>query len=526
VHASSNREKATPEHLAPVQKVGFQASLRDVTDLLAQIHADSGQPETVLQRRDRALSGLEQLNQLGPEPGLRRWLDRLRQSGQRLPGEQFCHFHQLQSLLLAVIGLIVGWGSAKAVFAYDGSVPVNVVHVLAVFVGLQLLLLLLLGVLLLPARLAGHIPPLQLLQTGLLWLSPGHWSRYLLRFAPNSVNRALQSPAPWDTLRNPYLASCIKWLAVHATQYFATAFFAGGLATALYLVAFSDLAFSWSTTLQTEPRQIYSLTETLSAPWKTWLPGAAPTEDLIRQTQLYRQAGPDGTVSPAKWGEWWPFIIACIITYGLIPRLILLSIARYRLHATLRSALVHLPGSALVWDRLSTRVVSTQARDPDPDTPSDAAGQSLPTAPAGLPCAEFMAINWGGLDLADSLLAKHLRDQWFAQTALTLHAGGRLSVDVDSEVVQSAAKLPRPIGVAVFVKSWEPPILELLDFLRDLRRAIGHGRLMVLCPVGWATKENQPIPPAEIHLIPWRNQVASLHDPDLALRPWPGGPHP
>ncbi|MFM1941444.1 MAG: hypothetical protein RI897_426 [Verrucomicrobiota bacterium] len=525
VHESSKREKTTPRHSTSVSKTGFHDSLRDLIDLLAQVHSDSSKPEIQLQRRDRALPHLERLNHRGPDHGLRLWLDRLRQTGHPLPGEQFCRFLQLQSLLLALLGLMVGWASARTVFAYDGSVPVNVVSVLAVFVGLQLMLLALLSILLLPPRLSSRIPPLRHIQTWLLWLSPGHWSRFLLRLAPAPAQKAMQSSAPWDVLRQPHLASCIKWLAIHATQFFATAFFAGGLATALYLVTFSDLAFSWSTTLQTEPRQIYNVTQWLSTPWSSWLPAAVPSEDLIRQTQLYRQTGPDASVSPERWGEWWPFIVACILTYGLAPRLLLLALARYRLHTTVRKALVHLPGSAVVWDRLSSHTVSTQAREPDPDPPDNNPSPPAGTAPSRISCGEFLTVNWGGLDLPDTTLATHLKDHWFAHAAMTLHAGGRLSVEIDSEVIESAAKLPATIGIAVFVKSWEPPVLELIDFLRELRTATGHGRLIVVCPVGWTPTDNQPAPPVEHHLEAWRKQIASLRDHDLALRPWPGGPH-
>src|SRR5215831_10086216 len=79
---------------------------------------------------------------------LRDWIRELRREdkgdaaagGRGSAGERIVLAYHALGWLLTVLGLFAGAGSAAAVLAYDGHHPVNVVHFLAVFVALQILL--------------------------------------------------------------------------------------------------------------------------------------------------------------------------------------------------------------------------------------------------------------------------------------------------------------------------------------------------------------------------------------------------
>ena len=115
-----------------------------------------------------------------------------------------------------------------------------------------------------------------------------------------------------------------RWVIAQSSQTFAVFFNVGALASALYLVAFSDLAFSWSTTLQLEAADLQRWTDLLSAPWAPFFAGARPSPELIETTRYFRLQ--DGSfpaaVSPAGLGGWWPFLVMCMAVYGLLPRLL------------------------------------------------------------------------------------------------------------------------------------------------------------------------------------------------------------
>ena len=75
-----------------------------------------------------------------PERRVAAWLDALRPAGAESPGERAERVQRLLVSLLAVGGVLLGAATAAALFRYDGTHPVNVVWVLAVFVGAQLAL--------------------------------------------------------------------------------------------------------------------------------------------------------------------------------------------------------------------------------------------------------------------------------------------------------------------------------------------------------------------------------------------------
>jgi len=501
--------------------------LADLVDLVVQIRRDAGRTEMELHRRDRALLATGTTDLHDRSRVVRLWVDKLRSRGEALPGRQAQRLYRLQLVFLVLLGLLAGWGAAAAVFAYDGSRPVNVVHALMVFVGLQAVLLLGLGVVLVPTRLSRRLPFLAGFQDLLLWLSPGQWTRLTARLLPGRVRESMSRLFPFDDLRREPLGGVVKWCIVQSAQACGVAFYTGALVSALYLVAFSDLAFSWSTTLQADVGQVQRVTDTLSLPWARWIPAAVPSEELVRETQYYRQSGvresgPNAEVEPARWGEWWPFLIAAMVTYGLIPRVGLLLVSTWRFGQAMRRGFVEAPGAALVWDRLTSHLVTTQAAQDEPDASTepkmarDDESNPLPSV------REFLLVNWGGVSLQDADLTAHVTQAWRAQVAMVLHAGGRASVEADAGVIEAVVKLPASMGVAVFLKGWEPPVLEALDFFQEIRAALGPQRLMVACPVGW-DKAGRPVPPTEAQLQQWNKRLRSTGDRALVVRPWPGG---
>ncbi|MGD8177336.1 DUF2868 domain-containing protein [Marinimicrobium sp. ARAG 43.8] len=95
----------------------------------------------------------------------------------------------------------------------------------------------------------------------------------------------------------------------------------GMLAGFWLLLLFTDLAFGWSSTLLDRQHLPEGLFQTLSLPWATVWPSAVPDAALLEATRYLRIAPGDGSVHRA--GDWWPFLMASLITYNLIPRAVL-----------------------------------------------------------------------------------------------------------------------------------------------------------------------------------------------------------
>lgn len=491
--------------------------LANLIDLLVQLRRDEERDREFLRHRDREIGRRLAPLGLAPRARLLAWLAALSEAPDL--GHRVALVQRSGNGLLVLLGLLAGWAAARVLLQYDGSQPVNVLHALAVFVGLQLLLVALLGLTLLPRRATRWAPGLRTLQEALGALSPGRLLRLGQRFLPQEVRRLLAAAVGRGNAQQRLLGRVQKWALVGAAQWFGVAFNVGALLGCLYLVASSDLAFAWSTTLDVEADYLYRLTRGLAAPWAGWVPQAVPSLELIEATRYFRLK--DGTlpghpVDPAVLGGWWPFLLAAISCYGLFLRTLLLGFAGWRFRRAVAYALVHAPGVQDLWDRLDNALVETRAVQPEAagDLPSPGAGRP------GQPSLENRAcvlVNWAGVELGHWDAAKPLWQTLGLEPRAVFCAGGTSSLEDDRNVVADLARAADSGPIVILVKGWEPALLEFLDFLVDLRRALGDGVPITVLPVGQAAADGAAAPrPAD--LAQWRARAQSLGDPWVSVR--------
>lgn len=494
--------------------------LAPLIDLLTQLRRDDDSDRESLRRRDREIGRRLAPRGLGRRAQLLAWLDELPEPPAL--GRRVALVRRVGNALLTGAGLILGWSTARVLLHYDGTQPVNVIHVLAVFVGLQLLLVLALAVSLLP-RASRWIPGMGTLQETVGVLSPGRLLRLGERFLPQEARRLMAAALGRGGAHQRLFQRVEKWALVTSAQGFGVAFNLGALAGCLYLVASSDLAFAWSTTLDVEARHLHALTRGLAAPWSWLLPQASPSLELIEATRYFRfqegvLPGMGGAVpsGPAVLGGWWPFLLAAIGCYGLSLRCLLLGLASWRYRRAVATAFLHAPGVQDLWDRLNSALVETRAEQPEEggDRPAAAAAPSAPNPWGGRRC---VLVNWAGVELADAALADLLRDAAGLETHSTFGAGGANRLEDDRAVIAEVARSAGEGPVVLLVKGWEPALLEFLDFLGDLRRALGDGVPMAVMAVGRAGPDGVAAPRA-VEVEQWRSRVRSVGDPWLSVR--------
>jgi hypothetical protein len=299
-----------------------------------------------------------------------------------------------------------------------------------------------------------------------------------------------------------------KWLLLAAGQVFAVAFNAGLLAVYLTLVVFTDLAFGWSTTLDVDPERVQRLVETLALPWKSWLAAAVPSAELVEATRYYR-AESLTVVNAAALGRWWSFLFMCLLTYGLVPRLVLLGFATWRLQRAAHRTLLHLPGVAELRYRLNREAVETRAEDPDSSAPA----AELPDNADPMPLhGTGVVILWGGLHLSDAEAARLVARAVGLASDGIHRAGVGAAMEDDAQTLRAAAEADGP--VAIIVKAWEPPLGELVDFIAQLRHTAGTGRALLVVPVAEDSGEAARAEDMGI----WRRRMAAIGDPWLSVR--------
>ena len=274
-------------------------------------------------------------------------------------GAKFARARSLVSLALVILGAVTGAALTAALFAYDGTHPINVVTLMAVYVVAQTLLVSL-NVLLLP----GHLPGFDAFRRFMGSLSPGAVAGALVRRVDARQAEALFG---WHPGRSTAIARFSRWQLLTWSQLTGVTFNVAALLTAAGLIAFTDLAFGWSTTVSIEPQRLHRLLVAAALPWREWWPEAVPAASLIEATRYYRLTGAPPAIGAEALTGWWPFVLAAMTTYGLLPRVALALVTSARLRRATQSLLLEDARVTALLDRLDTPEITLQATIEQPE---------------------------------------------------------------------------------------------------------------------------------------------------------------
>lgn len=500
-------------------------TLIDLLDLEAQLARDRETDPVALDARDRTLLAGPRGLPRQRDALLHRWLTALRERDPHafFPGRAVTGALSGLRALLSVAGLAVGWAAATAVLHYTGGLPVNVWDFLLGFVGLQLVLLALL--------VATFLIPMAAFGAPLVGLGRGLFRAVYPRLAARgAAERVDEWRALWHRLgaRRSLYHRVEPWVLLGLTQTFGVAFNVGALLGLARLVVFSDIAFSWSTTLlQLDATRFHSLVALLAAPFGWALPDAVPSLALVEATRFSRLEGAyllsstGRAVSPELVGGWWPFLTAALAFYGLGPRLLTLGLSQ----VAVSWILARLPLDDVEVSRLVRRLAGphVETRNPAPELaatlPTPTAGAMVEAAPPGARCA---VVLWRDLPPGAKLEAALSRSTGGGVTDLHL-AGG---LDFEEGADGWPERLAGADRIALVAEGWEAPDRSVRRLLTELRRAAGPRRPLTVWLVDEASAEAgdelRPAPDAQLRV--WREALGQLEDPYLAVEPLGGAP--
>lgn len=470
--------------------------LRLLLDFDARSQRDQNQPPAFLHRRDRkfALTCAEQ----GKAPNARRWLEHMaRLSGpgsKASAGQKTLRLWRRINTGFAFGGAVFGCLTMLGLLFYEGGQRINITVILA-FVGLQLLLALFTTA----QSLAG-------------W-QPWRWMVRRLASERNSGTAARLQPL----------------LMARAAHLGGISFAVAGVLTLVLMVVVQDLAFGWSTTLDTGASGYHQLLTTLAAPWAAFWPAAVPDLALVEATRFFRAEAGTGAIAPERWGHWWPFVTMLWISWVLVPRLLLFLASILLLRRKARQLLANHPGMHALLYRMETPTLDTGNHHNDaadlPDTDTHISLQPLPDS--------NLLLCWAGAGepaLPQTLVGEHTR---------LFRAGGRASLADDqavlADIANQLAASPEP-AVVVITRGWEPPTGELEDFLASARELWPTGARVALVPLPLHLPLDTEREPEPHQLNQWLRfaerlgtgfasvSVPRLHwrDPHAELLPEPG----
>ncbi len=458
-----------------------------------QLKEDARFSKRELVQRDRAI-GLT----LGAQPKhpknhwfwLKAWLRQLSPKDALLSDAQRW-MKTIHSLLL-VLGLGLGVLTALATFDYDGWQRINLLVVIAITVFLQLGLCLLTLIVMIPSGVSGRLPGLATLQNFLALFNAGQLSGLIAKLLPG-WQKAWENLSSQFEQRQYLYVEVKKWLFLWHAQRLALAYHGGILLTLLLLISFQDLAFGWSSTLSIDVDSVHRLFSALAWPWHNILPQAVPDYHLIESSRYFRVQQSGNTLSAQAaqdLGLWWQFVVTAILFYGVLPRFLLWGFCKRSLYKQCKKVLRAHPEADGIYRRLAGQTISTRALEAEGSDEHLLVEDfdALPSSAREQDQSALSFINWAQIPCCDDRLVACLYPD-HSSTVSVSHAGGGCDLSEEAHLLTSLRAAPGST-VVLALKSWEPPLAELGDFLEQLMKG---GEIFVsllpLAPAGQSVSD-------------------------------------
>ncbi len=476
--------------------------------------------ERQLHKRDRQifLQAEKEMSKQNPTPHhcQKIWLDHRRSAelsneDHFLPGDAIRKTHALLRLLLLIGGFLIGCGLALSYFVYTGKTPLNVFHFLTIFIVPQLLIIIFFigRAAFSPSSIGRSLSIRRLLLslcTRLFFI--------LKKKAMGGLSTKKRSSI--SSIFSKEQGSLTLWPLFLASQLFGLGFNIGILGVTILKVVTTDLAFGWQSTLQLGSEKLFSIVQLIAAPW-SWLLSPELSYPALTEIEGSRIILKDSILhlQTQNLTSWWPFLLLCLVVYGLLPRVILLVFGFFMEQ---RSFIHHLNQNkyeVISW-RMLTPLVSTQA------PPQKGTVQEIPVATnkkrrndnlSATLCKQVLLLIpddiFDNCDLAtlQQLLTPH-------KYQAVEHNRIFQSSDADEALLANIRRKNRSNlqGVIVIIEAWMVPIQEHIRFLHRLVESVQEKTEVGVYFLGRPTPETIFTLPGIIDIEMWRNKTRDLHN--------------
>ena len=437
-----------------------------------------------------------------------------------LPGEVFRESRGLLRIMVAIVGLASGAALAFSLLFYSGKTAVNVSLYLGVLVFFQILTLLLMFRFFFFKTSLGTLRRYSLLYSVL----SGALERIVTRTMHSAMSRLEgrdrdDLKAASGLVRGVYgiYGRVLFWPFFAMVQVFGVMFNVGAIGATLIRIFTSDLAFGWQSTVQMSAEAIHTLVSILAIPW-AWIlgPYATPSLEQIEGSRMVLKEGLS-TLATGNLVSWWPFLVAALICYGLLPRVVLLLIAAAGERRALAKVRFSHAGCDAVLLRMFSPEVSTLGV-PDSVSPSP-----LVKPEAESPAAAYLSYIDSVVMVPEDILNRDVREE--IDQHLGRHLGWKLtrlltvsgSIAKDRPAIEAAVKTLSgdERAVVLIQEAWLPPIAETLELIRAIRASGGKAMPIALLLIGKPAPGTFLTPARPVDKAIWEKTVASLADPFL-----------
>lgn len=511
---------------------------RDIIDLEYLIRQDrdvrTKEERSAIRQRDRQIFLDEfpetdsQDKEIDRQTLLMAWLENRRQQEAEnqtssLPGSLVEEALQSARLLFGLAGLVFGASATFSLLFYTGDKPVNVFFYLALIVLVQLLMIVFLPLILM-ARKKGR----SFFSFGLLYSISARLiiklfhkgkSQVLNRVSAEKKGRLESVLGLINNKRQTY-GSLFYWPIFLLFQLFGICFNVAVLLTTLFLITISDIAFGWQSTIQLGSQAVHTFVRYLALPW-TWLIGPARSHPSLEEIEGSRIILKDTIYSLATTDliSWWPFLVLCVLIYGLMPRIVLFVLGLWAKRGSLKRLRFDQNIFSSLIQKMITPIVSSSGSQLL-STPLQNNGMAVTRKqlPEHVVAATMVLVPDDIYERCnDGELGRYLLNG----TGLIIKEKIRIDTDYQAE-----QRLIRDLGsklsqtersVLILMEGWMPPIEDFFSFLKKLRKAIGKKHPVYIGLLGKPKKTTIFTPVKNLDFQIWQKKINSLGDPYLSL---------
>ena len=402
-------------------------------------------------------------------------------------GKMFTSYLYNLTLIFVVLAFVFGLFSGIGLLSYSGHEPVNVIYFTAMVIFFPLLTM---SLALLSMLRANNT------QSLLVHISPAFWMEKVLSLLPNKMQSNLK-----EIKINPLL---LNWIVIKRSQLIALFFSLGLLLALLAMVVTKDIAFAWSTTLHVTPESFHAFLNAIAFAWRDFFPSAVPSLELIQNSQYFRLGdtlSEEMISNASKLGEWWKFLAFATLFYALVLRFLMYLFASFGVSRAIKKSFLTLNGVDRLLKEMNEPIITTRAVKSEERFihTKESYTQIIHTLDASYDVVHGWAISKEQLAV--------LNDSMSIITPKLFEVGGTNSFEEDNEVISKSKG-----EVLFFVKGWEPPTMDFVDYLQELSHKVDK---VIVAPIG-TVENNYTIEKNSIDI--WDRKLTQLAKANVWLK--------
>ncbi len=360
-----------------------------------------------------------------------------------LDSTKYLHYLTFLTTTFGFLFLLFGFLTGFGLLSYSGAQPVNVIYFLLVVVMLPLLSMV--------------VSILSMVSNGVVanffnHFFPLYWLEKMVNFL-SFKDEIVVSELPFSSVLT-------KWIFLKRLQLFSLLFSVGILFALLLMIVARDIAFGWSTTLQLSPQSLQSLLAGLGFWWHSMTPSAIPSLELVEISHYFRlgeRLNSEMIHHADQLGAWWKFLAMSTLVYAIALRFVFLMLSRYGYQQQLEKEFLELNGIDKILHEFKTPYVSTKSEKIEEHLAIVEHTQEQVSEDVHKVYNNIL--GWNFLDEELQLV----NDSKGINSSEVHTVGGSHTFAQDQTEAQKVNGT-----VLLYVKSWEPPTMDFVDFLHLL----------------------------------------------------------